>query len=348
MADHQPVIDAALAQQECVLTRDGARVVVLLDGRKVRVERGASRTADPYMTEADARAAFIAAIEQALSEGFAPAHREPPRAPPPPREFAPRVEAPPLLIPVREAPPPPLPAAATSAWPIDLPFVQVQLGLFDDPHWEALRAEPPEPGVTGVEFEIFGDVADAVELIAHSGLPAWTRELSLASFEGLEDYVASVLDASAVWEHFTTLNRLELRAGVVQLPGRALPALRHLEIWAATASPELIAALAAQPWPELQSLRLWLARDGEPGLPASELEPLWVPGRFPRLRSLAIQATSANDGLQARVEACGLAAQLETLVLEDVAVRGTVPEPDGINLLSTDEFFPLRSGRNFR
>jgi hypothetical protein len=150
-----------------------------------------------------------------------------------------------------------------------------------------------------------------------------------------------------VWDRFAALEQLELRAGSVRVPGRALPALRHLEVWSAHAEPDLIAALAAQPWPSLVSLRLWLGREGQPGLPADALEPLWRPRLFPALRSLAIQATSQNEHLLERVEACGLSAQVTTLVLEGVAGRGSVTPPDGITVLSTDEFFPLRSGRSF-
>jgi hypothetical protein len=133
--------------------------------------------------------------------------------------------------------------------------------------------------------------------------------------------------------------------GHIHLPPLALSELQHLELWCANADEALISSLCAEPWPELRSLRLWLAREGQPGLPAAALTPLLDRTRFPKLTSLGLHATSENGPLLERIRASSLGPQLTTLVIDGAVSVGELPEPSGIELLSTGEFFPLRSGR---
>lgn len=336
------VIARALDQHECALIREGVRLVVLLDGLVVHAHLGPARTESRHLSEQAARDAFVARIEQAFAEGFSAMHRDPPkREPMPPRTF-------PSPIPFALPPPPPSPPRPSSthgAWEISAPFVRVEFGSFDDPEWSTLLEAPPEPDVSHLEVFVLADAADAFETVAEEGVPRWARGLTLASFEGIEEFTASELDCDAHWPHLSHVRRLELRAGHIHLPPLALGELQHLEVWCASADEALISSLCAEPWPELRSLRLWLAREGQPGLPAAALKPLMDRTRFPKLTSLGLHATSENGPLLERIRASSLGPQLTTLVIDGAVSVGELPEPSGIELLSTGEFFPLRSGR---
>lgn len=342
------VIARALEQQECVLSDGAVRWVLMLDGRVVRSQRGAVRSESAHSTERSAREAYVAALEAALREGFAAEHRDPPpvvRAQRTPTTPEPEVVRPASRVLAVATPTAERSAAEAlpAAWAYEPPDLRVTFDGMDDPCWAQLVDAPT--GATHLELLSVFDWPSAIEAVHDAGLPPWAQSLCLASFDSIEEFVAAELDAASLWPQLERLERLELRAGRVHLPPTSLPRLRHLELWCADADPAVISSLVAEPWPELRSLRLWLARVDHPGLPGAEVLPLFDRDRFPKLTSLGLHALSEVDDLPRALAASTLGPQLTTWVIDGAAGRGSLPEPDGIELLSTGEFFPLRSGR---
>lgn len=310
-------IAVALSQQECALVRDGMRLVVMLDGRTVHVHRGGDRSEKREASESDARDSFIAVIRAALDEGFAPMHRDPPKTAVTPIVRAPAPKPIPAPVP---APKPKKPALADALRSGDLQVerdvVRVVMDGMYGLEWSDLTAVD---GAKHLEIYIVADAEDSFAHVAEAGLPPWTTGLTLGTFEGIEEYDESELDVAMFASQLGALTRLELRAGSIVLPPLKLEQLEHLEVWCQHADAELVAAIAASSWPRVKTARFWLG-----DLEAAEVAPLLEPKLFPALEKLRIEGVDGELPERA---------------------HGDFPDADGIELMSTGEFFPLRSGR---
>lgn len=323
------VVAQALARQECVLVRDGTRRVLLLDGSTVIVEGdGAGRFKS--MNVSAAKDDFRERIAAALNEGFAPAHRDPPKAvafvqpqralaaSPPPRPVTPT------------SPAPRAPAGLDpSLWMIHGNAAQFRVDELDGPVPELLHEGQVPADVTFLDVKA-ETPEDALDVLA-DGLPRWVRGLGLITFEAVESFDAAQLDPSPVWPLVTPLEALELRAGeVLPLPS-SLPNLASLGVWTMNTSPALLESLVASPWPKLTQLELWLD-----GVDAGDVKRRLTRAVFPALRHLALY------GIDGDIELSGLS----SLQTNDVT-RGTspFPPPSTIDVLSENRLYPLRSSR---
>lgn len=334
--ERDEVLAVALSRGECVLEKDRTRRVVLLDGKNVIVE-GVSST--KHLSRGEAEGAFTAAIEAALADGFLPTRRDPPKALPFVQPTRPaEVALPPRASPPRRAAAP----VPTTDWILAPPALQVIIDPFDGPKWEPLFDEQPE-GISFVDLEgEFPD--DAIELIAERGLPSWVTGLGLMSFSVVEDYVAARLDPAPIWKHFEQLRTLELRAGQSITIPTPLPRLSQLSVVTSEASPAVLEQLCEGSWPELTALELFL--DATNQLTADDVLPALRLDRLPRLAHLAIRGVLDGEHLVTELRERGL----RSLVVshsDDDGGFGTSPflEPDGIEVLSEDRLYPLRSPR---
>jgi hypothetical protein len=333
--DASAIIDAALERHECVLERGGERRVLLLDGSSVITEGdGAQR--DRHLDGGTAREAFRRAILDALAEGFTAAPRDPPKR----TTFVQPQRAPEVIAPVSPVAPR---GARRRDWLVEPPNLRVTIDPFDGADWEPLFDERPD-GVTFIDIE--GEHSDdALELVLHRGLPTWTKGLGLLSFDVVEDYCAARLDPSAVWPLLTALETLELRAGAsITLPPAPLPALRHLGLFTSEATHALVQSLATSTWAQLTSLELFL--DSGTPLDGRTVVAQLTAERFPALRHLALRGVEQSAACVELLEARGLTSL--TLTHGDVDGgfgRSPFAEPHGIEVLSENRFFPLRSSR---
>ncbi len=345
------LVKQALERQECVLERGTERLVVMLDGKTV-VTQGAKRESSSHFNSAAAKDAFIAAIEGAVRDGFSAAHRDPPKAVP--FHVTPRVEEPapaPRSLTVK-APPGPPPANDgdwPDAWEVRPPRVKVTISGIDDDEYPILVRGEPLEGVDHVEIEAF-DGLEANDVLAAEGVPPWATGLTFMSYEAVEEFEATGIDVGPLCQHFTNLRRLELRAGEFTWPTQgelqALPNLRHLEVWCLRPDDALVAALAAKSWPTLTTLRLWLS-----DFSLARLEPLLVAPLFPRLARLGVHAVDVGTPEQAsafaaKFKASALGSQLESFDSDVAAWGRPFPEADGIEVLSTGRYYPLRASED--
>lgn len=336
MSDSSAIVDAALERHECVLERRGQRRVLLLDGSAVITEGDGARR-ERHLDGAAAREAFRQAILDALTEGFAPAPRDPPKK----TAFVQPHRAPEPVIAL--APAPITRPARLPDWLIEPPNLRVTIDPFDGADWEPLFDERPE-GVSFIDIE--GEHPDdALELVSARGLPSWTKGLGLLSYQLVEDYHAAELDPSPVWPLLTSLETLELRAGTaIVLPATPLPALRHLGLFTSEATLALVESLVKSTWLQLTSLELFL--DSSTPLDGRAVAALLAAERFPALRHLAIRGVEECEVCVEHLKDRGLTSLTLTHGDTDAGFgEAPFPAPSGIEVLDENRFFPLRSAR---
>lgn len=158
-----------------------------------------------------------------------------------------------------------------------------------------------------------GDLEDACAIVG-KGLPPVVESLTLAVYEGVEQFLATRVDVSRALPGLGKLRRLELQAGSLQVGSLDLPELRELHVRAGGLPPGTVRAVLAASWPRLESLTLWFgsARYGATSK-AADLAPLFSGERFPALRSLALQACEPADEVAAALAVSPLAARLRRL-----------------------------------
>lgn len=338
MSDSSAIVDAALERHECVLERRGQRRVLLLDGSTVITEGDRARR-ERHLDGATAREAFRQAILDALTEGFAPAPRDPPKK----TAFVQPQRAPePVIAPAQAPALVPRPARLHD-WLVEPPNLRVTIDPFDGADWEPLFDERPE-GVSFIDIE--GEHPDdALELVSERGLPSWANGLSLLSYQLVEDYHAAELDPSPVWPLLESLETLELRAGAaITLPATPLPSLRHLGLFTSEATHALVESLTRSTWLQLTSLELFL--DSSTPLDGRAVAALLTAERFPALRHLAIRGVRESEACVEHLRDRGLTSLTLTHGDTDAGFgRCPFDEPSGIEVLSENRFYPLRSPR---
>lgn len=333
------LLQLALQRGECVLERDRARRVILLDGKAVITE-GDGSGVTKHLSRAEAEAEFFDAIRQALEAGFSPARRDPPK----PVAFVQPSRPPEFLAPL----PPPPPRAQLRRplprhdWLVVPPAIRVTIDPFEGADWSPLLEEQPA-GVSFIDIEA-EHPGDGVELVAESGLPSWATGLGLVTYGTVEDYCEACLDPTPIWGRLGQLQVLELRAGArVDIPG-PLPRLTELTVMTSEATTELLEQLCAAPWAGLTALELFL--DAPTPLEASSVLKVLRLDRVPRLRHLALRGVRSGRALVDELRGAGLTSLVVTHSDEDGGFGPSpFPEPDGITVLSEDRFFPLRCAR---
>ena len=221
--------------------------------------------------------------------------------------------------------------------------MRVTIDPFDGADWEPLFDDRPE-GVSFIDIE--GEYPDdALELVMEGGLPSWAKGLGLLSFRVVEDYHAAALDPSSVWPLLMHLETLELRAGAsITLPDTPLPSLRHLGLFTSEATEALVESLAKSTWSQLTSVELFL--DSSTPLDGRKVAALMTPERFPSLKHLAIRGVDESAACVELLKDRGLTSLALTHGDADGGFgRSPFLEPNGIEVLNDNRFYPLRCAR---
>lgn len=140
------------------------------------------------------------------------------------------------------------------------------------------------------------------------------------------------------------LRALELRAGAGLTLPAPLPRLTDLSLMTSEANVALLQQLCAAPWPSLTALELYL--DASEQLTADDVLPHLNLKRFPALKHLVVRGVLDSSALVERLSSAGLTSLRVSHGDHDGGFgQSPFPEPGGIEILSEQRFYPVRSGR---
>jgi hypothetical protein len=154
-----------------------------------------------------------------------------------------------------------------------------------------------------------------VKTLAKATLPDTLEELTLATWDTIEEFIATRVDPTALFANLGPVRTLRLQAGQLLLRPFELPELNSLHVRSYGLPRESVIAVVTSKLPALEHLTLWTgsSKHGSTSTVA-DLAPLFASG-FPRLRHLALHAHEHCDEVAAGIAETPLLAKLETLDL---------------------------------
>lgn len=297
------VIDRALVFREHERWEDGVLCVIAIEDATVIESRGgveAARTT--HASEAEAEAAFVAAIRAHLARRAAAVAGVP--------ETAPKTA--PVTAPQSRA------AGERAGEEHATIVIEDEKRLAKQAKLAAFFESEAAKGCRSLAIQLAGTTkyTETAGALAAVGLPPSVRQLTLCTFDTVEDFLLTEGDPRALYGRLDHVERLELQAAGLTLGEVSLPRLRELSIRAAALGDAALRALAAAEWPALERLDLWLGSPFYGGDASFEaLAPILSGERFPRLRHLGLMNTVHSDAIARALPRAPILAQLETVDL---------------------------------